>query len=191
MRAHWELVVAASIALVAGCGGSPSQSGPDSGGGVDLATAMDLAGDDFAGVDFSSVDLASATDGPRASTDLATQSTGGNCPNLVGSYSITETGAGCGNLNVNAPECIGNVVSSCVAQFSSTMGAQLGAIVGSANLLADGSFSGAALQLGTNNRTGCTGTWDAGTGTLIVDCGGMGTSQSCVVTLTRKSTSCP
>jgi hypothetical protein len=75
-----------------------------------------------------------------------------------------------------------NVSSSCVADFRSTAAGQLGAIVGTAMLQPDGSFSGADLQLGTVNRTGCTGTWDAPTSTLVVDCGGVGTSQSCIVT---------
>jgi hypothetical protein len=55
----------------------------------------------------------------------------------------------------------------------------------------DGSFTGAAITEGTGNRTGCTGTWNAGTSTLTVDCGGVGSSQSCIATLTRSSLTCP
>jgi hypothetical protein len=45
------------------------------------------------------------------------------------------------------------------------------------------------LREGTANRTGCTGTWNAGT--MTVDCGGTNTSQSCVVDLVRVSDTCP
>jgi uncharacterized protein YjbI with pentapeptide repeats len=193
MRGSVHLLMMAALAIGAGCADSPNapggDAGTDGGAGVDLA-GVDLAGVDFAGVDFAGVDLAGAADGLRA-TDLATVDTGGPCPNLVGSYSLSATGQGCGDLNVNAPQCILDVSSSCVAEFRSTAAGQLGAIVGTAMLQPDGSFSGADLQLGTVNRTGCTGTWDTSTSTLVVDCGGVGTSQSCIVTLTRTATSCP
>jgi hypothetical protein len=57
-------------------------------------------------------------------------------------------------------------------------------------LQGDGSFDGAALTEGTVDRTGCTGTWDATTSTMTVDCGGTGSSQSCVVALTQTGTKC-
>ena len=39
----------------------------------------------------------------------------------------------------------------------------------------------------TYNGSGCTGSWSSTTSNLTIDCGGTGTSQSCVVTLTRTS----
>jgi hypothetical protein len=54
-----------------------------------------------------------------------------------------------------------------------------------------GAFSDGAITEGTVNRSGCTGTWQPGSSpTLIVDCGGVSSSQSCVATLTRSSLTC-
>jgi hypothetical protein len=64
------------------------------------------------------------------------------------------------------------------------------AVNGVIDLQNDGSFSGAALQFGSVQRTGCVGQWDAGMQTLTLDCGGMGSSQSCIVTMTRTGSSC-
>jgi len=64
------------------------------------------------------------------------------------------------------------------------------AVNGVVILQSDGSFSNAALTLGTAQRTGCTGQWDAANQTLTMDCGGMGSSQSCIVTITRTGSTC-
>jgi hypothetical protein len=116
---------------------------------------------------------------PDASLDA------GPCPNQAGAYSIALSGAGCGDLSATAPECI--TQSACAVTFT----ASAGGLAGTASLGMDGSFTGAAITEGTGNRTGCTGTWNAGTSTLTLDCGGVGSSQSCVATLTRTSQSCP
>jgi hypothetical protein len=54
-----------------------------------------------------------------------------------------------------------------------------------------GNFANGAVMEGSAQRTGCTGTWNAGMSQLTVDCGGMGSSQSCIATLTRTGTTCP
>jgi hypothetical protein len=54
----------------------------------------------------------------------------------------------------------------------------------------DGSFSGAPIKEGNVNRTGCVGTWDGNGSILTVDCGGVGTTQSCRATLTRTALNC-
>jgi hypothetical protein len=99
-------------------------------------------------------------------------------------------GAGCGNLNRLALECV--VQTTCTIQFQSRVAAAgVTGIDGDPTLQSDGTFAGAALKEGTVNRTGCTGAWDGSTSTMTVDCGGTGTSQSCEVALTRTALTCP
>jgi hypothetical protein len=127
-----------------------------------------------------------------ASSDLANgPDQAGPCPAVLGSYSVTPSGQGCGDLNASAPQCIQATNMTCVAHFVSAPPGGTGAINGAASLKQDGSFDSAALLFGTVQRTGCTGTWNAATSTMTVDCGGMGSSQSCVVTLVRTSMTCP
>jgi hypothetical protein len=96
-------------------------------------------------------------------------------------------GAGCGDTSASAPECLTQV--GCTLTLASN-GASGSGLNGSVTLDGAGNFSSGAIGEGTGNRTGCTGTWQAGTSTLVVDCGGMGSSQSCVATLTQSSLTC-
>jgi hypothetical protein len=125
----------------------------------------------------------SSNGSPDASGDA------GPCPDQHGAYSVAISGQGCGDLNASAPECI--TQSACTVTFTSSAPAGGNALNGSAMLGMDGAFLGAAITEGTVNRTGCVGMWSASSSTLIVDCGGVGTSQSCRATLTRTSTTCP
>jgi hypothetical protein len=109
----------------------------------------------------------------------------GPCPDQQGAYKVALTGQGCGDLSASAALCI--TQSACAITLASS-GSGMN---GTAMLGMDGSFTGAAITEGTGNRTGCTGTWSAGASSLTVDCGGVGTSQSCDATLTRTSSSCP
>lgn len=113
----------------------------------------------------------------------------GPCPDQHGAYSVAISGQGCGDLDSNAPECI--TQSACAITFASSAPAGGNALNGTAGLAMDGSFTGAAITEGTVNRTGCVGAWNASTKVLTVDCGGVGTSQSCRATLTRTATTCP
>jgi hypothetical protein len=61
---------------------------------------------------------------------------------------------------------------------------------GSTPIQNDGAFSNAAINEGSAPRTGCTGAWNGGTSTLVIDCGGTGTGQSCEATLTRMVAAC-
>jgi hypothetical protein len=54
----------------------------------------------------------------------------------------------------------------------------------------DGSFYGASITEGTGQRSGCTGTWNQQTHTLVIDCGGTNSNQSCIATLVRTSETC-
>jgi hypothetical protein len=115
---------------------------------------------------------------------------------VTGAYSIVITegaGAGCGDLNPNAPQCIRAPVSMCNVILSSLPpNTMVPAINGTATIQSDGSFSGATLREGSAamSRTGCTGTWNAAMSTMTVDCGGTGSSQACVVQLTRTRPIC-
>jgi hypothetical protein len=124
-----------------------------------------------------------ASNSPDASVDA------GPCPDQRGAYSVAISGQGCGDLNASAPECI--TQSACAITFTSSAAAGGNALNGAAMLGMDGSFTGAAITEGTSNRTGCVGTWNANASALTVDCGGVGTSQSCRATLTRTSKTCP
>ena len=109
----------------------------------------------------------------------------GPCPDQHGAYSVALSGQGCGNTSM-AADCI--TQNACTITLSSNGG---GSLDGTASVAMDGSFTGAAITEGTGNRTGCVGMWNASTSTLTVDCGGVGTSQSCRATLTRTSKTCP
>jgi hypothetical protein len=113
----------------------------------------------------------------------------GSCPDQHGAYSVALTGQGCGDLNASAPQCI--TQSACTITLASSASTGGNALNGSAMLGLDGAFTGAAITEGTVNRTGCVGMWNASTSVLTVDCGGVGTSQSCRATLTRTSKTCP
>lgn len=157
------------VTIVA-CGGADStglDGGSDSGG--------DSSGNDSGG---------DATMDAANNNDAAD---GAACPDESGSYTVTFTGQGCGNVATSAPICIQE--SSCTITLSTGAGGS-NEISGTTPIVADGSFTGAALNEGSMNRTGCVGSWDAGTSTLTIDCGLMNTTQSCRATLVRKGANC-
>jgi hypothetical protein len=139
--------------------------------------------------------IAPPADGSMQSVDSATaDGPAAACPDVTGSYAVTIVQAvGCGDLSANARQCIrASVASICDVTFvSASPAGSILAINGNASIQVDGSFTGAALREGTVQRTGCTGTWDAPTSTMTVDCGGSGSAQSCVVSLLRTNTKCP
>jgi hypothetical protein len=136
---------------------------------------------------------AAADDGP-ASNDVVSppmDAPGAPCPDVSGAYSIAILqGAGCGDLSAIARQCIQQDALGCAITFVSQGSSNTAAINGDPTLQADGSFDGAALTEGSVDRTGCTGSWDTLTSTMTVDCGGTGSSQSCVVALTRVNARC-
>lgn len=113
------------------------------------------------------------------------------CPDISGAFGMIQTnGLGCGDLNPTAPECVMLAQQICAFQLESSTSGVLPAVNGSVILDSSGAFSNAALMFGTSQRTGCVGQWDAASQTLTLDCGGMGSTQSCVVTMVRTGTSC-
>lgn len=117
------------------------------------------------------------------------------CPDEQGSYTVTSSGKGCGKAFADsAPQCIEQ--TGCLIRLSSVAPSGDTALntTTAIPISADGSFTGATIYEGDGTmgtpRTGCTGAWDSKTSTLTVDCGGMGASQSCKVTLTFVRSSC-
>src|SRR5215472_12602459 len=179
----------ASITTESGTGTDGTASGTDSSNTGDATSK----GQDSSAVDTSAMNdgLASPGDASDAS-DAASDASAAPCPDVHGAYAVAAVDAtGCGSsFNVGARQCIRQGQSAaCGIQFQSTGGSTV-AINGDATLQNDGSFSGAALTEGTLNRTGCTGTWDPGSSTLTVDCGGTGSSQACVLSLKRTGATC-
>jgi hypothetical protein len=124
--------------------------------------------------------------------DVITTNDGGQaCPVESGMYSLSLSGAGCGDTATSGSECIAqdqcSISMTYVGSGSSSMGLKTTSPL---SLQTDGSFSGGAIQEGTSNRSGCTGTWNQQTHTVVVDCGGTNSSQSCIATLVRTSETC-
>lgn len=114
------------------------------------------------------------------------------CDALPAAYAIELTDpVGCGNLVPAAIECISQ--AGCTATLRPLTPAKPG-ISGTVNLTVGAGgvtgFTNASLTLGNVMRTGCTGQYNGPSGTLTIDCGGMGSAQSCVVALHRTGT-CP
>ena len=110
------------------------------------------------------------------------------CPNEAGRYSVKLSGGGCGNTAGDVSECIQQQSCDISINFSSTATAQ--GIKGQTPIAQDGSFTNAAIQEGSQNRTGCSGAWDPNASTLTITCGGTNTSQTCVAVLTRTAATC-
>jgi hypothetical protein len=125
-----------------------------------------------------------------SSASSSSSSSGGTCPNELGAYTVMITGAGCGDLAAGAPQCIkaGSMPCQVLLVSQGTAGSALN---GTVDLDMTGGFVNGAITEGTAQRTGCTGTWNPAASQLTVDCGGIGTSQSCIATLTRTGNTCP
>jgi hypothetical protein len=183
------------VLAVAACGGSDF-SGIGGGGtdGGDSASSNDGSNpnnDSGGGSDVQPRDVVSPP------TDAPVDAWNAPCPDTLGRYTITvvengnDAGVGCGDFNFSAPQCIRKGPGACDIVFRSEVPQpQVPAINGDPTLQSDGSFSGGALTEGTGARTGCTGTWDATTSTMTVDCGGASSSQACIVALTRINVLC-
>jgi len=176
-------------ALVA-CGGSGSTIGNGTdGGGIDSGASDSAARADTSTGNDSGRGSDSASDSSAPDTALP-DGPAPPCPDVAGAYSVMAAGQGCGDLSTSAAQCI--TQTSChLMLVSGTAGGGAAAVNGLTQLDMSGAFMGAALQFGTVQRTGCTGQWDPIMQALTVDCGGMGTSQSCIVTLTRTGNTCP
>ena len=174
--------MAVLVAMGLGACGDDS-GGTTADGGGDAASADAAGGRDGATLDAALRDA--------APPDVFLTSDSATCPNLVGGYTMVMTvGAGCGDLNTSAPQCVQGL-SACSIHFVSAPAGATGAVNGGATLLTDGTFSNASLIFGTVQRSGCVGSWNAAANTLTATCGGTGSSQSCTVTMVRTAATCP
>src|SRR5215831_13931352 len=158
------------VFAIAGCGDDSAPPG-STGGAGGSAGAGGSGGSGGSNVDAPAIDAATADAGP--------------CPDVFGAYSmVMTTGAGCGDLNTSAPQCIAGTNQACFAHFMSVVsGGGAGAVNGGAMLQMDGSFNNANLIFGSVQRSGCIGSWNETTQTMTANCGGTGSSQSCTVTM--------
>jgi hypothetical protein len=164
---HYVLV---PVAIVA-CGGA-SSTGLDDGGTTDGGDGAAQNGDG------STSDVVN----PNPDSGLA-------CPVESGKYSIQLSGAGCGDTSATVTECIQQTQCSIQIDFGGGSGKGLKS-QNPVPIQSDGSFTGAAIEEGSATRTGCTATWTQSTHTLVVDCGGTNSTQSCIATLVRTSETC-
>jgi hypothetical protein len=155
-------------------------------GGPEFAIASGEGEGGPSGADARGTSDAPPDTGPVVGGDAATPA----CPNVAGAYAVAIVDAiGCGDLSITAPQCIQQNSQACAITFVSQDSTNTAAINGDATLQ-DRTFGGAQLKEGTVDRSGCTGVWDPTTSTLTVDCGGVGTAQSCVVSLRRTAAHC-
>ena len=166
---HWLVVPAVALA----CGGA-SGTGLEDGGGT-----TDGGGNDGT--------TPQNDGGNKPDVITPTPDGGPACPTESGQYSLQLSGAGCGDTSTTVTECIQQ--TQCAIQIDFGGGTGKG-VKGQTPIKSDGSFDNGAMEEGSATRTGCTGTWDQQTHTLVIDCGGMGTSQSCIATLVRTSETC-
>ncbi len=193
-RRFGSVCVIASVFV--GCGGNAFSAASLQ----DASTQGDAGRESGSGSEASVADSGGGTeDAPTAADVVAEGGAGGKdataaCPDARGSYSVVITygagnSTGCGDLNPAAPQCIRQ--TGCGIEFTSTGLNGKPAINGSTDLTATGSFEKATLQEGTAVRNGCMGFWSVDAGAVMtIECGGAGTTQSCDVELTRKSSVC-
>jgi hypothetical protein len=166
-----HLLVVPTIALA--CGGASGTGLDDGGNNTD------------GGGDGSTTQNDSST-----GTDATTNPDGGPaCPTESGLYSLSLSGAGCGDTATSGSECITQNQCTITLAYVSSGASGMG-LKGTTPIQGDGSFGNGAIQEGSSQRNGCTGTWNQQTHTLVVDCGGTNTSQSCIATLVRTSETC-
>jgi hypothetical protein len=168
---------ASGTSSVSGGGGAGGTSGTGgssgaAGGGTDAGEIRDVATVNDVALDRARV--------PDARNDAG-------CPDVFGSYKVTDTRGDCGNLNEQAPQSIDGTTQACALHFRSVVdGGGIGAVNGGAILRPDGTFSNAALILGTAMRNQCSGTWDENARTMTIACSGSGgPGGDCTVVLTR------
>jgi hypothetical protein len=164
--------------------GAPPEAGADS--AVDASNDVPSV---EAGLDAASDGPVDASVGADGGTDASSDGASVPCPDELGAYTVMTAGPGCGDLAAGAPQCIQVGAASCQVQLVS-QGAAGSALNGTVDLDMSGNFASGAVKEGSVQRTGCTGTWNPAASQLTVDCGGVGTTQSCIATLVRTDTTC-
>lgn len=122
-----------------------------------------------------------------AGNDLGGAAAGGaaQCPDLFGTYDIkNREGTSCGDLDKNAVQAIQGNDTTCSAHFVSAPASGKPGINGVAALDQDGGFADVTLQLGSNDHSPCSGTYNLQSQIMTVKCGDPG--DLCTILLTRK-----
>ncbi len=159
-----------------GKGGSTSgQAGGDTGGDGNVGEAGASAGGapaaGGANGNAGSVGEAGASGG--SDTGLGG---GANCPDVFGDYDIVSAEGTCGDFDDQVVQQLAGTDVVCTVHFVSE-----GALNSAVAIDENGDFSGEQLYVGSDQRSPCSGEYDAGQGTMVVTCGGVG--DACTVTL--------
>lgn len=101
-----------------------------------------------------------------------------DCADVFGEYDILSAQGDCGDLDTDAAQGIEGSLAYCALHFVSD-----GGVNGGAEPVADGSFSGTQLYLGSAQRSPCSGTWSAQNEVMLITCGGK--NDACIVMLER------
>ncbi|MEO8800574.1 MAG: hypothetical protein ABI551_21955 [Polyangiaceae bacterium] len=198
MDRRW-LALVCFVSAAAACGGTDSALlGPSGSEGADDAgTRIDSGSSGLdSGGGTTTSDASGSDDGGSTPDGSATTDAGGGgstCPDVTGAYSIKKSGFGCNDLSEQASECIADDGPDCHEQFLTKKGGtgfgSGSGVSGEVVLDAAGDFPGVTLKLGTQNKDGCTGTWDAAGSTMTIVCGSG--ALSCTIKLTRTCNVCP
>lgn len=126
--------------------------------------------------------LACAADTFATNDGGTTGGEAGACPQIAGFYAVAATGLAC----PDQPD-----TSFCIKQSGCTIELDGQKFQGQITVGPDGSFTNATVVEGQQTRSGCVGNWDPKLSILTIDCGGVGTTQSCGLRLTRSAPVCP
>ncbi len=188
------VAVVLGLGVCAGaCSGSDSPPVDDAGAAVDSGGGMLDAGSRDAGPPDAGGPGDASGGGSDAGFDAAVPIDAGSdagdvdagpCPDINGRYDLALSGAGCGDLSMTpTQQRIDGNTSTCVyrPEFDGTsMG-----VGGSLTLMADGTFTGATIMLGSGSYT-CDGSFNSTTSVLRLMCmAAAGGGGACNVTMTR------
>ena len=200
MRSWLLLGACATIAAAPGCGGgfSGTGTGGTSGTTGSTGTGTTTSSATTTGTTSGTGGMGGAGAGTTTTTGTTatTGTTGGSggaaaCPDVLGAYSLVKIGLGCADLSITAPQCIKATPAACTVLFASPDSTQGKGVTGQVAIDMNGDFSNGMITLGTQQRSGCTGTWNQATSQMAVNCGGQNASmQMCTATLTRTAPDC-
>lgn len=189
MRRSIVLTLVSICAVSCSSNGGTGGAGGTTGTGTTTGATTATNGSTTSGTTTGTASTTTAT--TTGTTTASSTGTGLPCPDETGAYSAMEVGQGCGDVNVAAMQCI-KANGTCDVHLVSPTSTGGECLNGPASLDMSGNFTNGMIIMGTVQRSGCTGTWNAANNTLAVNCGGPNpSSQMCTVTLTRTSATCP
>jgi len=164
-------------------GASPNGEGGTNTGGTSTG-GTDTGGTNTGGTDIGGTDTGGTNTG---GTNTGGTNTGPLCPDIFGSYTITNVDGGqnCSGIGKNANQSIAGTDVACFAHFVSLAanpGVPTG-VNGGVALDENGDFKGATLYLNGKQRTQCSGVWEANNERMTIKCGALG--SQCTVLMER------